>query len=208
MLKIILAFWILQITSSLILFQGENFIVIDTYAQSPTNTNETYQFVKELGSYGSEIGKFNTPRGIAIDSKDNIYVADTYNDRIQKFDSNGNFIKQWNLVNVHGSHPLDIFIDNEEKLNVLYQSLNYGVPSKVQQFDFDGNHIADSYASLDDFKIEETHTTAINSTGFKFSIDIDRNTIQIFSPIVNNSSSSEHNETLKPSLPIGITDQI
>ena len=33
--------------------------------------------------------------GIAVDSEDNVYVADTSNHRIQKFDSNGNFITKW-----------------------------------------------------------------------------------------------------------------
>jgi DNA-binding beta-propeller fold protein YncE len=32
---------------------------------------------------------------IAIDLEDNVYVADTINHRIQKFDSNGNFITKW-----------------------------------------------------------------------------------------------------------------
>ena len=155
---------------------------------SSSSNNGTYQIIKELGSFGSEIGKFNHPRGIAIDSKDNIYVADTYNDRIQKFDSDGNFIKQWGLVNAHGSHPLDIFIDNEEKLNVLFESLNYGVPSRVQQFDKEGNHIANSYANLNNFKIKETHTTAFNSTGYKFYLDTDGSKIQIFPLSIVNST--------------------
>ena len=34
-------------------------------------------------------------RGIAFDSSGNLYVADTDNNRIQKFDSNGNFITKW-----------------------------------------------------------------------------------------------------------------
>ena len=38
------------------------------------------------------------PKGIATDSSGNVYVADMDNNRIQKFDSNGNFITKW------GSH--------------------------------------------------------------------------------------------------------
>jgi len=49
---------------------------------------ETYQFVSKWGSYGSGDGQFNTPFGLVIDSSGNIYVVDTWNNRIQKFNSN------------------------------------------------------------------------------------------------------------------------
>ncbi len=35
------------------------------------------------------------PSGAATDSNGNVYVADSYNDRIQKFDSSGNFLRAW-----------------------------------------------------------------------------------------------------------------
>jgi tripartite motif-containing protein 71 len=40
-------------------------------------------------------GDFNNPNGIAVDSSGNVYVADTGNDRIQKFTGNGTFISKW-----------------------------------------------------------------------------------------------------------------
>ena len=38
---------------------------------------------------------FRSPTGIAVDSSDNVYVADNFNNRVQKFDSDGNFITKW-----------------------------------------------------------------------------------------------------------------
>lgn len=38
---------------------------------------------------------FNQPWGIAADKDGNVYIADTWNHRIQKFDANGRFIKMW-----------------------------------------------------------------------------------------------------------------
>ena len=37
-------------------------------------------------------GQFNNPHGVAVDSEDNIFVSEVDNDRVQKFDSNGNFL--------------------------------------------------------------------------------------------------------------------
>ncbi len=40
-------------------------------------------------------GTFNQPWGIAVDKAGNVYVADTWNHRIEKFDSNGKFLTTW-----------------------------------------------------------------------------------------------------------------
>ncbi|MCL4562737.1 MAG: TIGR03663 family protein, partial [Chloroflexi bacterium] len=40
-------------------------------------------------------GTFNEPWGVAVDAGGNIYVADTWNYRIQKFDPSGKFLLQW-----------------------------------------------------------------------------------------------------------------
>ena len=54
--------------------------------------------------FGGGDGEFASPAGIAVDSSNNIYVADTGNNRIQKFDSDGNFITKWgkNTVGPYG----------------------------------------------------------------------------------------------------------
>ena len=59
------------------------------------------------------------------DSDDNVYVVDTRNVRVQKFDSNGNFIKMWGSLGCKDDHkddqfliPHDIAIDSEGKIYV------------------------------------------------------------------------------------------
>jgi hypothetical protein len=53
---------------------------------------DTGQFLTVWGSSGSNPGQFNQPKGLTLDEDNNVYVADEFNDRIQKFNSNGNFI--------------------------------------------------------------------------------------------------------------------
>ena len=45
-----------------------------------------YQFQFKFGSYGTGDGEFSAPLDVAVDSANNIVVADTYNHRIQVFE--------------------------------------------------------------------------------------------------------------------------
>ncbi|KAL0268206.1 UNVERIFIED_CONTAM: hypothetical protein PYX00_010235 [Menopon gallinae] len=49
----------------------------------------------KMGSRGSEPGCFTWPRGIAVGTDNSIVVADSSNHRVQVFDSNGNFLKEF-----------------------------------------------------------------------------------------------------------------
>jgi uncharacterized protein (TIGR03663 family) len=40
-------------------------------------------------------GQFDEPWGVAVDSRGNVYVADTWNGRIQVFDQYGRFVRKW-----------------------------------------------------------------------------------------------------------------
>jgi uncharacterized protein YjiK len=42
-------------------------------------------FITKWGSWGTGDGQFAGPEGIAIDSNGNIFIAEEYNNRIQKF---------------------------------------------------------------------------------------------------------------------------
>ena len=59
------------------------------------------KFLLEFGTFSGPnnanpaSGTFNEPWGVAVGPDGNVYVADTWNHRIQKFDPNGKFIKMW-----------------------------------------------------------------------------------------------------------------
>ena len=61
----------------------------------PAFSQEAYRFELMWGAPGTGNGQFNEPAGVAVDASGSVYVADKGNNRIQKFDSNGNFITQW-----------------------------------------------------------------------------------------------------------------
>ena len=78
-----------------------------------------YVFIAKWGSKGSQDGQFNFPINISVDKSGNVYVADFYNNRIQKFDSNGKFImKLGNKNNEQFLHPSGISIDSEGNIYI------------------------------------------------------------------------------------------
>jgi len=52
-------------------------------------------FITKWGSQGSGIGQFDQVFGVAADSSHNVFVADKFNHRIQKFTNYGGFISKW-----------------------------------------------------------------------------------------------------------------
>lgn len=82
-----------------------------------------------FGNQGGGPGQFNGAQGIALDTEGNIFVADTNNDRIQKFDQNGVLLQVISEV----SQPYQIKIDADNKLNIL-------INNRFERLHPDGNH--------------------------------------------------------------------
>jgi DNA-binding beta-propeller fold protein YncE len=55
---------------------------------APGSTS-TGGFLTTWGSGGPGDGQFNGPAGVAVDSGGNVFVADSINRRVQKFDNHG-----------------------------------------------------------------------------------------------------------------------
>jgi sugar lactone lactonase YvrE len=71
------------------------------------------KFIKAWGKKGTAPGEFDTPHGLAMDSRGRLFVADRNNNRIQIFDQDGKFLEQWEQF----SRLSGIYID---KKDVLY----------------------------------------------------------------------------------------
>jgi 6-bladed beta-propeller len=75
-----------------------NIFISDGYINSRVaKFDKNGHWVKSFGTPGKGPGEFNTPHGIAADAKGNIYVADRGNRRIQVFDSDGSFLRQFTI---------------------------------------------------------------------------------------------------------------
>ncbi len=92
-----------------------------------------------LGSFGAGDGRFRSPRGIVIDSDDQLYVTDTGNHRVQKFDKTGAFLTKWGQrgqatrSGVFFQKPTGIGLNKAGDIYVV-DKLNH----RVQQFTPDG----------------------------------------------------------------------
>lgn len=71
----------------------------------------------QAGIRGSGDGQFGNPTGVAIDSSDNVYVGDhAVGERVEKFDSSGNFIA--NIGGTHVSGAAGLATDPSDNLYV------------------------------------------------------------------------------------------
>jgi streptogramin lyase len=110
--------------------------------------NEVYVYDDQGDSFGqigskyrsTSAGEFSTPFGIAVDSQGNIFVADTFNSRIQKFSNTGGFLAKWGALgtgNGQFDHPYGIAIDPADNIYVAdYRN------DRIQKFTNNGTFLA------------------------------------------------------------------
>ncbi len=97
-----------------------------------------YLLAKVFGSPGVDDGEFSSPTAIALDNDGHIYVADTDNHSIQKFDKDGTFLARWGSEpsSEEGAfyYPRGLATDSDGNVYVADSGNN-----RVQKFDPDGN---------------------------------------------------------------------
>jgi DNA-binding beta-propeller fold protein YncE len=73
-----------------------DFYITDGYVNSRVvKYSKDGKLLKIWGKKGTGPGEFNLPHAVVVDAKGRVYVADRENKRIQIFDSDGNFIREW-----------------------------------------------------------------------------------------------------------------
>ncbi|MEO7084892.1 MAG: peptidyl-alpha-hydroxyglycine alpha-amidating lyase family protein [Gemmatimonadaceae bacterium] len=87
-----------------------NIFIADGYNNSRVvKVDPNGRWVKTWGTRGTEPGQFNILHSIAADAKGNIYVGDRTNRRIQVFDNNGTFLKQY-TIDVPFTKPVNVML--------------------------------------------------------------------------------------------------
>ena len=81
-----------------------------------------YQHDKSIGiDYNQIFATHSNPTAIAADSAGNVYVLDHEDETVQKFTTNGTFVKEWNIQRTKMSDlvPTDIAVDSAGNVYVL-----------------------------------------------------------------------------------------
>ena len=100
---------------------------------------DTYKLLRFFGRKSDATmapGTFDRPSNVAVDAEGDVYVTDTFNDRIEVFDADGQFLRMWGKVgNVAGSfmRPKGIAVDGDGHIYVVDSEFN-----NVQIFNSEG----------------------------------------------------------------------
>ncbi len=107
-----------------------DFFVSDGYRNTRVaKFNSDGEFLLDWGEPGTGPSQFNTVHGITVDAQDRIYVADRANSRVQVFDTQGNYLDQWNNI----TYPYYIHVSKDQHLWV-----GDGRTNKILKYNLDG----------------------------------------------------------------------
>lgn len=110
-----------------------DFFIADGYGNSRVvKFDRAGKFLLAWGRKGKGPGEFNLPHAIRLDSRGLVYVGDRENDRIQVFDQQGKFLRQFG-----GFAPFGMFITPDDTLFVAD-----GRANEVLQLKLDGTVLA------------------------------------------------------------------
>src|SRR5262245_43327626 len=86
--------------------------------RQPALAAVNYQFVRAFGQNGTGDGQFTEPMGAAVDGAGNVWVADPFYQRVEKFSGTGAYLTQ-----VFGyAFPRDVAVDTADSVYVVSAS--------------------------------------------------------------------------------------
>jgi DNA-binding beta-propeller fold protein YncE len=95
--------------------------------------DKTGKLLTSWGGKGTGPGQFDTAHSIVLDSKQLVYVADRQNRRVQIFDVNGKYLKEWKYAGL----PCGLFLGRDGQMFLLS-----GFAGQILKLDADGRAIA------------------------------------------------------------------
>ena len=160
-----------------------SFYVADGYGNSRIiKFSAEGKYLLEWGRPGKGEGEFDTPHSIDVDAKGNVYVADRENKRIQKFDSMGKFLQQWQGTEIEYLYALTIDKATQQLFAVDFSYtllINHG--SNVLAVDSSGKLTTRFGRSGGyDGPVTRYHDIVVDKEGNIYVADILLNTVQKF----------------------------
>jgi sugar lactone lactonase YvrE len=152
-----------------------------TSSPNPNPTPTVYFLALKWGAQGSGDGQFSNPYGVAVDRFGNVYVADTYNNRIQKFSSTGEYLTKWGSYGSEDSQfslPNGIAVDSLGNVYVADTGNN-----RVQKFSSLGVFLTKWGGSMGtgDGQFQNPCALAVDSSGNVYVADSGNCRVQKFS---------------------------
>lgn len=115
-----------------------DFYISDGYGNSRVmKFSKDGRLLKSWGKKGTAPGEFNVPHSIIVDGQGRVYVADRENKRIQIFDGDGIFLREW----THLGAPWGLDISPDQH---IYMADGYA--NRVLKLDLEG-HIVGTLGS-------------------------------------------------------------
>ncbi len=146
-----------------------------------TVSGNTFTQVAPIGSPGTGNGELNVPYGVAIDRNNNIFVVDSFNNRVEEFDSSGGFVRTFSAP--VGSNrlfqPHDIAIDANGNIFVTDHSNDF-----VARFNSVGQY-QDQFGTkgMGAGQIGQAEGVTVDALGNIYVADTLNNRVDVFSRI-------------------------
>ena len=158
-----------------------SFYVSDGYINSRVvKFSAEGKYLFEWGTKGSKPGQFHLPHAIDLDKNGNVYVADRQNDRIQVFDPNGKFLKEFNDKSFEDMYSVTIDKSTQHLFAVDFLVIlkYFTKGSNIMEYDETGKLITRfGRSTSEDAPITKFHDIAVDNEGSIYVCDIIGNKI-------------------------------
>jgi DNA-binding beta-propeller fold protein YncE len=114
---------------------GDVFVVQGHGRGSPRvlRFNKQGKLLKAWGTLGSGPGQFDLPHSVIVDARRLVYIADRQNRRVQIFDLDGTFIKEWKFAGL----PCGLYLGADQQMYLVS-----GFAGQILKLDANGKAVA------------------------------------------------------------------